>query len=285
MNYFFTSIREATRAVGHQYGAFLGSILTVFLAMLIAGSFALIIKNTNIALEKLRDEAIVEVYLQDNLDSLGREQLRDEIVANEFVLGVKFISKEAALYRLRQTFGPEMVAGLKTNPLPESFEISLDPDVFEKQNFALLVEAVEKFNGVDDIGYVPTVIAKLKTLFNLLSVLGILMGLLVALATGFIVGNTIHVKIADRRQTFYIMRLVGASIGFIRSPYLMIGTLIGLFGSSLAILFVWLAQLYFSGYVVQTEFLTPVELVCFIIAGGLFGFIGSHFALRRFLKI
>ncbi len=285
MNYFFSSMREATRAVGHQYGAFLGSVLTVFLAMLVAGSFALIIKNTNIALEKLRNEAIVEVYLDTDIDSLGRESLRDEIVASRFVLGVKFISREAALYRLRETFGPEMVAGLKTNPLPESFEISLDPDVFEQENFNSLIEELAKLDGVDDIGYVPTVITKLKTLFNLLTLLGLLMGLLVALATGFIVGNTIHVKIADRRQTFYIMRLVGASTNFIRAPYLMIGTLIGLFGSSMAILFAWLAQLYFSGYIIQTEFLTTIELVCFITSGGLFGFIGSYFALKRFLRV
>jgi cell division transport system permease protein len=178
-----------------------------------------------------------------------------------------------------------MVAGLQTNPLPESFEISLDPLVYEDDNFTLLIEYLSQLPGVEDIGYAPKLISKLKTLFNILTVLGLVMGLLVALATAFIVGNTIHVKISDRRQTFYIMRLVGASPAFIRSPYLLIGALIGLLGTALAISLTKLTQLYFSGFVVPTVFLTAVETICFITAGGLIGFTGSHLALKRYLRL
>lgn len=260
-------------------------MLTVFLAMLVAGSFALIIKNTNVALEKLKDEAMVEVYLESEIDSLATEQLKDQIVANKYVLSVKFISKDAALYRLRQTFGADMVAGLKTNPLPESFEISLSPEVYDENNFTSLVDYLANLPGVEDIGYVPTVIDRLKTLFKVLTILGVIMGLLVALATAFIVSNTIQVKISDRRQTFYIMRLVGAGSAFIRFPYILIGTLIGFLGTCLAIILVKLAQVYFTGFVVQVGFLTTIETICFIIAGGLFGLIGSHLALKKFLKL
>jgi len=285
LSYLFTALREAYRAISYQVGSFWGSVLTVFLAMLVAGSFALIIKNTYIGLEKLKDEAMVEVYLENDVDSLGREQLRDQIVASEFVMSAKYISREAALYRLRQTFGAAMVAGLKSNPLPESFELSLNQEVYDDNNFNLLVKYLSDLAGVEDIGYVPKVISKLKTLFNILTILGLIMGLLVALATAFIVSNTIHVKISDRRQTFYIMRLVGAGPAFIRTPYLMIGTLIGLFGTGLAIVFTLLAFLYFSRFIEQVEYLTTLETACFIVAGGLFGLTGSHLALKKFLKI
>ena len=120
MSYLITALREAYRAISYQIGSFWGSVLTIFLAMLVAGSFALIIKNTNIALEKLKDEATVEIYLAENTDSTAIEQLRDRLIANTYIVNAKFISKEAALFRLRETFGHEMVAGLKTNPLPKS---------------------------------------------------------------------------------------------------------------------------------------------------------------------
>jgi cell division transport system permease protein len=158
MNKIAAALREAMRAVGYQIGAFWGSVLTVFLAMLVAGSFALLIKNISISLDKLKSEAMVELYLSNQVDSLARETLKDQLVANKYVLNVNFISKDAALYRLRQTFGPEMVAGLKTNPLPESFEISLDPVVYDGNNFQTLIDSLETLSGVDDIGYVPTVI-------------------------------------------------------------------------------------------------------------------------------
>jgi cell division transport system permease protein len=284
VSYIFSTMKESVRAITSQFGSFLGSILTVFLAMLVAGSFAVIIKNTSIALEKLKSEATVEIYLSADIDSTARENLRDLLVADKLVMSVKYISKEAALFRLRQTFGPEMVAGLKTNPLPESFELSLNSEVYEDDNFAALVDSLGKLPGVDDIGYVPTIISRLKMLFNLMTALGLVMGILVALATAFIVGNTIHVKIADRRQTFYIMRLVGAGPGFIRSPYLLIGALIGFIGGGLAIICIKLAQTYFSGLLVEVVFLSPLETACFFIAGGLFGLIGSHLALKRFMK-
>ena len=284
MSYIFSTMRESLRAITSQPGSFFGSILTVFLAMLVAGSFALVIKNTSIGLEKLKSEATVEIYLSADIDSVARENLKDQLVANKYVMSIQYVSKEAALFRLRQTFGPEMVAGLKTNPLPESFELSLNSEVYDGDNFAALVDSVGKLPGVDNVGYVPTIISKLKMLFKLMTILGLVMGILVALATAFIVGNTIHVKIADRRQTFYIMRLVGAGPGFIRSPYLLIGTLIGLIGGGLAIVCIKLAQTYFAGLFVEVIFLSSLETVCFFIAGGLFGFIGSHLALKRFMK-
>jgi cell division transport system permease protein len=285
MRYIVLIMREAARAVLHQPGAFLGSILTVFLATLMAGSFALIIKNTGIALDRFKTEAAIEIYLKSDTDSLAMETLKDILIANKHILNAKYISKETALYRLRETFGHEMVAGLKTNPLPESFEITLDPDVYEGNEFEALVDSLNKLPDVEDVGFVPTVVSRLKILFRLFTALGLTMGFLVALATGFIVGNTIHVKIVERRQTFYIMRLVGAGSGFIRSPYLFLGCLIGLTGSGLSLLCLKLGQMYFSNFVSSIVFLSGIESICFIIAGGLIGFAGSHLALKRFLKI
>jgi len=125
----------------------------------------------------------------------------------------------------------------------------------------------------------------LKTLFKVVAIAGLALGLLVTLATGFIVGNTIHVKIAERRQTFYIMRLVGAGNGFIHAPYLLLGTLIGLIGSSFSIIILKLATAYFSAQVIQIAFLNTTESACFIIAGGVIGLAGSHIALKRFLDV
>lgn len=285
MSYFYTATREAWRGIFHGFGAFVGSVLTVFLAMLVAGSFALVIKNVGNGLEKLKGEAMVEVYIKEDVDSAGVEALKVKLVGNKHILQLKYISKETALFRLRQTFGPEMVAGLETNPLPRSFEITLEPEIYDKRNFEALIDSLSGLPGVEDIGYVPEVVARLKTVFQLVTALGIAMGLLVALATGFIVGNTIHVKIADRRQTFYIMRLVGGSNSFIRLPYLFIGSLIGGLAGGLAIIGLKLGQIYFTHYVVSADFLSTVETICFIAAGILLGFTGSHLALKRFLRI
>ena len=285
MSYFLLAIREVVRAISHQFWAFIGTTLTVFLAMLVAGSFAIFTKNMGFALDKFRAEAALELYLESDIDSLQKETIQNQLVANKYILKINFISKDKALFRLRETFGQEMVAGLKTNPLPESYEITLEPEVYDEDKFKELVDSLYKLPGIEDIGYIPSVITKLKDFFKAAAILGVVLGLLVILATGFIVGNTIHVRIAERRQTFYIMRLVGAGNGFIYAPYLMFGTLIGLLGSLLSILILWFSMINFSAHVIQICFLSPIETACFILAGSIVGFTGSYIALKKFLDV
>lgn len=285
MTYVILALREAARSISHQFGAFLGSVLTVYLAMLTAGSIAVITINTNLTLEKFRSEASLEIYLKSDIDSLTRQEIQDKLVANKYILNIKYINKDMALFRLRETFGQPMVAGLKTNPLPESYEVTLEPSVYDKDNFDRLVDSLNMFPGVEDIGYVPSAIAKLRTIFKVITILGIIMGALVVLATGFIVGNTIHIKIAENRQTFYIMHLIGASRGFIYAPYLMLGSLVGLLGSAFAIVTLKFGAMYFNKYVIPISILDITETISFIIAGSLIGFVGSYIALKKFLDV
>jgi len=285
LTYIFLVLREAFRIISYQFGAFLGSVLTIFLAMLTAGSFAIIIKNTSLTLDKFRNEASLEIYLESEIDSLTKENIRDALVANKYVLQVKFINKDMALFRLRETFGQQMVAGLKTNPLPESYEVTLESFVYENSNFEELVDSLFKLPGVEDIGYVTSAISRLKIVFKAATFLGIVLGIMVILATGFIVGNTIRVRIAEWRQTFYIMRLVGASNSFIYTPYLLTGSLMGFLGSALSIATLKLGTFYFSMQVAPVCFLDFPESISFVIAGGLIGFTGSYLALKRFLSV
>jgi len=282
---FIIALREIRRAMFHQFGTFIGSVLTVFLATLVAGSFAQITKNTGIALDRLKEEASIEVYLKSDIDSLTQNRLQNNLVANRFVTNILFVSKDRALFRLRETFGQQMVAGLKTNPLPASYEVTLETEVYEGDNFQALIDSLYKIAGVEDVGYVPSAIPKLKLIFKILTFLGLVMGLLVMVATGFIIGNAIHVKIAERRNTFYIMRLVGASSGFIRAPYLVTGTIIGLLGGALSIAVLKLATVFIARFMVPISFFDAVEIACFIAASGLIGFSGSHLALKKYLEI
>jgi cell division transport system permease protein len=285
LTYVCLIIREAIRAIFARFGSFIGSTLTVYLAMLTAGSFAVITSNISVMLDRFKSEASLEIYLRNDIDSLAGENLQDALAANEYILQLDYIDKDMALFRLRETFGEEMVAGLKTNPLPASYEITLEPSVYESDNFERLVDSLAGLPGVEDIGYAPSAIAKVKALFKISTYLGLAIGILVILATGFIVGNTIHVKIADRRQTFYIMRLVGAGAAFIQTPYLIVGGLIGISGGALAVLTLKIGALYFSYRVAPINFLNSTEVVCFIITGCLVALAGSSIALKKFLDI
>ena len=285
MRIIYIYIREAIRAITSRSWSFAGSVLTVFLAALMAGSFALLIKNTSIAVDKLKSQASVEVYLKADIDSLSRDYLRGHLVANKAILGIKYISKEMALDRLKETFGADMVRGISSNPLPASFELTVEPVVYEGNFYQRLVDSLRVLPGVDDVGYVPQAVSRLKSIFTIISILGLVIGILVILACGFIIGNTIGVSVANRHLTFYVMRLVGASSSFVRFPYLFMGLLIGLIGTILSILVLQIGADSLSGTIVPVVFLDSTEIRSFIIIGGIIGLLGSHLALRKYIDL
>jgi cell division transport system permease protein len=285
MRFIYIHIRETIRAITSKSWSFAGSVLTVFLAALLAGCFALLIKNTGLAVDKLKAQASVEVYLKADIDSLTKDYLHGQLVANRAILGIKFISKEMALNRLKETFGADMVRGITSNPLPSSYELTLEPVVYEGAYYQKLVDSLRVLPGVDDVGYVPQAVSRLKSLFTIISVLGLLIGILVVLACGFIIGNTIGVSVANRHLTFYVMRLVGASSSFVRFPYLFMGLLIGLIGTILSIFVLQVGANSLSGTIVPVVFLSTAEVKSFIIIGGVIGLLASHLALRKYIDL
>jgi cell division transport system permease protein len=285
MRFIYFYLRETVRAITSKYWSFIGSVLTVFLAALLAGSFALIIKNTGLAVEKLKAQASIEVYLKADIDSLTQEYLHGKLVANKAILNARYISKDMALIRLKETFGPDMLSGIVGNPLPASYELTLEPLVYDGDYYQRLVDSIKVLPGVDDVGYVPAAVSKLKSLFTIVTVLGLLIGILVILACGFIIGNTIGVSVANRHLTFYVMRLVGASNSFVRIPYLLMGLSIGLIGTVLSMLVLQIGANSFSGTIIPIVSLDATEVWSFIIAGGAIGLMGSHLALHRYIDL
>jgi len=285
MRFIYFYIRETARAITSKYWSFIGSVLTVFLAALLAGSFALIIKNTGLAVEKLKAQASIEVYLKADIDSLTQDYLHGKLVSNKAILGVKYISKDMAITRLKETFGPDMLSGIVGNPLPASYELTLEPLVYDGNYYQQLVDSIRVLPGVDDVGYVPAAVAKLKSVFTIVTVLGFFIGILVILACGFIIGNTIGVSVANRHLTFYVMRLVGASNSFVRIPYLLMGLFIGLIGTVLSMLVLQIGANSFAGTIIPIVSLDATEVWSFIIGGGTIGLMGSHLALHRYVDL
>ncbi len=282
MNYLWIILKETWRAVSFRPWSIIGSVITVFLAAAIAGAIAVTLLNSYGVIESIRMQTTVDVYLSPDIDSLGRESVRQALASNKDILGIAYISKDMAMFRMRQLFGPEMIRGLGANPLPESYEISLDPEILESNRFQELIDSIGSIPGVDDIGYVPDAAARLNTLFRVINIFGLSLWFLVIIACSYIIASTINVLVARRHATFYIMRLVGARAIFVRTPYLLVGFMISIIGFSMAVIMLNLGINYFSGHIVKIDFLTTLESICFIGGGGVIGLFGSNLALRKY---
>ncbi|NHM15565.1 FtsX-like permease family protein [Eggerthellaceae bacterium zg-887] len=302
MSSFIYFLRESLRGFTRNLSTTLGSIVTIFLSLLIIGIFligGIIVDNVMSGVE---NEVSITAFISDEAAEEDVTSLQSYLESIPDVKTVTFVTKEQALENFRSTSNSDIIDTLDgQNPLPASFEIELsDPQlVTDVANNIAGNELFKKIcddpeNPSESLKYGQQTVERLFTLVNYIRYIGIaLIALLIFIALVFI-NNTIRLAILARRKEIAIMRLVGASNNFIRGPFLMEGALHALIGAALAIgvlealhmfvLPVLQQQLLFLNFNIGAA--TFVYIYLILTGSGLvIGLIGSALAMRRYLKV
>ena len=299
LSYFF---KESLQGFTRNLSTTLGSIVTIFLSLLIIGVFMVGGVMVEHMVSAVENEVTITAYVADDADQESIDSLMASIEGMDGVASVGFTTKEQALESFSQTASSDILESLDgMNPLPASIDIELsDPQMVE--SIAGEIEANATFRAICDnpedpaesLKYGQETVGKLFQLTKYVRYIAVaLIGLLVFIALVFI-NNTIRLAIMARRKEIAIMRLVGASNGFIRGPFLMEGALHALIGAGLAVGVLQLLRMYAIPKVQSAlPFLTidvsgTAYLMIFGIlvgAGLILGLLGSAFAMRRYLKV
>jgi cell division transport system permease protein len=277
---------EIWRSVRFELLSTLGSLLTIFLATLLPGLFWIASKNLTQTEAELKSGLTMDVFLREELTVEQITRLTKEFIGLGGVTGVTYVSKEDALSRMMQKFGPQMLAGLEDeNPLPASFVLSVDKLVFTPGVAEALSKKISRYPEVDDIVFAGDILTRLGNILRTIEILGVALSVLVAFAALFIIANTVRVAISDRKKTVEIMQLVGATRGYILAPFVMLGGMLGLSGAILSALALnWITG-YVSNHLIKLVFLESHEILTFILCGLCLGMVGAFVATRKYLKI
>lgn len=303
MSSFIYFIKEALRGFARNLSTTLGSIITIFLSLFVIGVFlvgAAVIENV---VSSVESEVTITAYLSDDVSDSQVSSLTSEIKGIDGVSGVSYVSKDQALENFRAvSSNPEIVDQLDgANPLPASLTIELsDPQMVESvagqivENSTFKKACDEPSNPTDSLKYGQKTVERLFQLTSYVRYIGLaLIVLLIFIAMVFI-NNTIRLAILARRKEIAIMRLVGASNGFIRGPFLMEGAMHAIIGSLLAIGSIELIRRVALPKVQSALTFLPMDVagqayafiyVGLLVAGLVIGLIGSAFAMRRYLKV
>lgn len=301
MSSFAYFLKESLLGFTRNLSTALGSIVTIFLSLMIIGVFlvgGLVIENVVSGVE---NEVSIVAYVADDSSQSDIDQVESAIRGLEGVASVSFTTKEQALENFRSTSTTDIIDALDgQNPLPASIDVELsDPQLVEQVATSIRENSTyQKIHGYDTVDeslkYGQKTVEKLFTLTSYVRYIGIaLIALLIFIAMVFI-NNTIRLAILARRKEIAIMRLVGASNGFIRGPFLMEGALHAVIGSLLAVgMLELLRNLALPKLQSALQFLSfDVGLNMFlliyaglVIAGLLIGLLGSALAMRRYLKV
>jgi cell division transport system permease protein len=303
MSSLFYFFRESLTGFTRNLSTTLGSIITIFLSLLIIGIFCIAGAVVNNVVASVENQVSITAYVKDDASEDTIAKVENQIRNYSGVESVSFTTKDQALENFRKsTSNPEIVDQLDgQNPLPASIDIQLS-DAQSVSDIASTILANQDFVNIcdnpsdpsDSLQYGQKTVDKLFSLTNAIRTAGIALIVLLIVIAFIFINNTIRLAILARRKEIAIMRLVGASNGFIRGPFLAEGSLHAIIGAILAILLLEVTRnLVLPQMAIALPWL-PINIsigmflliyVALLVAGLVIGVLGSLFAMRRYLKV
>jgi cell division transport system permease protein len=290
---------EAYRALRRNAAPSVAAVVTIAVTMLLVGVLVPVLDASGTKTADVRDQIALRVFLFKEAQKGEITNLEERIAAIPHVAEVEFISAQRALKILeRRLDDRDAIRALNNNPLPPSFNVRLDnPDNLESVQTALMPPdaagkpqpisaAIEEVVTAEQTEAIRGVTGALKVLLITIS-------LLLAVASLFLVANTIRLSIYARRREVEVMRLVGATDWFIRWPFVIEGMVVGLMGAGIAVGILFVGKLTIvdplSDNLALVENLNTIAFAPLI--AGLVGSamavaaLGSGITLRRFLRV
>jgi cell division transport system permease protein len=286
--YFVRTAVDGLRSSPVTSAVAVGTIATTLVVM---GVFGLVLKQMSGIVARVGEDLTVSAYLADTVDDAAARDLATRVATVEGVASVEVVTREEALRRFEGAGGDRtgLLDGLVENPLPASLEIALVPEQRTEAGIARLVSAIEGLPGIEEIGHGQDWVDAYGRVLAGLRAVALALGVVFALAALLIVSNTIRLAVYARRDEVEILALVGASRGFIGTPFVLEGVLQGTAGALAAV------ALLFAGFELVTAllgstltflighadptFFDGVELLAFVVAGAALGCVGSMAAL------
>jgi cell division transport system permease protein len=222
-------LREAVDNIRSNRTTTFVALATTTFTMLAMGVFLLLYLNVQEALGSLREEIKVIVYLRDAVSPQALSRLRAEIGQDPAVAGIEYVSREQALATFRAQFPSEerLLSGLGDNPFPASLVIKVSPAYRSSEQVRELVQKLNALSGTEEVLYSQDWIENLAVALRYLEVLGLSIGTVLAASMVTILANTIRLTLHARRDEIEIMKLIGATTAFIKTPFVLEGALLG----------------------------------------------------------
>src|SRR5436309_13958373 len=230
-------IRETWDGLWRNPALSLLSAAAIGISLYVLGLFLLLAFNLNRFVEDLGREMQVQVYLQENATVDQIRTLRAEFASDPAIAEARFITKTEARRRFQRDFPtlrdlPERVGG---NPFPVSFELEIHDAFRDPESLDRIAKSYKKAPGVEEVRYDRGWTERLAGIVGLVQKGGYGIGALLAFAALVTVGATVRLTVLARREEIEIMKLVGATAGFIRGPFMLAAAAQGLAGGVLGV--------------------------------------------------
>ena len=288
-------LRQAVSSIIDNRTVHVVGIGTMVVSLLIFGSFLLLFANLNNWLKGWGHTLSISVYLDADVSQSQRAKIEDFIKNMSGASIEKYISKEEAFKDLSKALGPQagLLEGMSKDILPASFEVTFRDIGDSKRDLSGIKKTIEDLEGVEEVQSSEDWFTRFEGIINMVRLAGMIIGGLLGLGVIFIVSNTIKLAIYSRREEIEIMKLVGATDWFVKTPFLIEGLLQGIISGILSLFILFIGYLilsakkmYFFNLALLDFVFIPQEYIIIIFSMSIvLGLAGSFIALGRFFDI
>lgn len=293
---FFYTLRQGFSNIFRNKWFSLASVATISACLFLFGVFYAIVANFQNIVKTAEEGVSVTVFFEEDISDERIAEIGDMLSKRVEVSKVVFISAEEAWNGFKEDYLGEYADGFTENPLEDSanYEIYLS-DVSMQSALVTYLESVEGIRRINKSEVTATTLSGINALIGYISV-GIIVILLAV--SVFLISNTVTIGISVRKEEINIMKYIGATDFFVRSPFVIEGVLIGLVGAVIPLGIIYVLYNNVILYVVERfEMLSqllkflPVETIfniltpVSIIVGVGIGFLGSITTVRKHLRV
>ncbi len=286
-------LREGVRGVFlHGFMSFAAIWVTVA-CLLIMGTFGLVLFNLNEMILELEKENEVMVYIDEDYSESEAKSVGSQINMITNVHKAEFVSREEALENFLDQMGNESVFdGLASDTLRDRFVVSMEDNSKMKET----CKEIEQIEGVAEISAHYEISEGFQTIQRVLNIASAIIITVLFVVSMLIISNTVKLAMYDRKDEIAIMKMVGATNGFIRLPFVVEGFILGFLAAVIAFFMQWGLYNLLDTRITAADSLNLIHLVpfidvieivaiCYAVVGFVVGVFGSVLSIRKFLKV
>jgi cell division transport system permease protein len=260
------------------------------LVLLMLGTLALVLLQARQLSDYVKENIGIRVYMKEGSREADIIRLQKMLDAQPFVKSTKYVPPEEAAKELTEELGEDFIDFLGYNPLPPSIDLRINAEWATLDSLQKIEQNIMRDSNVKEVFYQKSLVNLINRNIRTISVVLLGFSTLLTIIAVVLIHNTIRLSVYSRRFLIRTMKLVGATQGFIRRPFLWRGILQGLWGAILAILLLT-GILYFSSrQLPEIASLYNVEsfliLFCVVVLiGTIISWFSTFFAVRKYLRM
>lgn len=282
-----SSGKELRRKVRGSYAI---STVSIALVLFLVASVGYIIWNLSKATDNIKERMTLYVMMEPMAEEAVTEEVGVKLQAMEGVREVRFISKSDAAADFKNFAGGNFEEFLDYNPLPASYEVRLAASDSPKELVAEIELVASEWKGVDEVIYQQGMVESMDANLGRFKLLLVVFGAVLLVISLILLKNTIRMSVFSRREIIATMKLVGATKGFIKRPFIASSFWMGLAAAAIASAMFWAMIVALSEGVPYLVLISGGKVMAMIFGGIVVGgvvvsMLFTSFALNKFIRM